>query len=263
MNPQLNPLLQLRDVSVCFNGNGRSTEALDRVSLNLAAGEVISIIGPSGCGKSTLLSVMSGLRRPTQGEVFYRGAKVTGPSRSRVVIFQNHALFPWLTARANVEFSLHARGLTRRLTRQARQEKIDFYLGLVGLSEFQDFYPSQLSGGQQQRVGIARALAAEPELLLLDEPFASLDVIRREELLQEVLGLVKKMKMATVFVTHDIEEALFIGDRIFLMSSRPGRVIREIEIRHEKPGKIIEMKQQREFWSLEKEIHEHLDEFSR
>jgi NitT/TauT family transport system ATP-binding protein len=250
----MNPLIETRNVGVEYSSGRRKLRALDRIDFSVHSGEVVSVLGPSGCGKSTLLSVLAGLLRPSEGEVFYQGHPVTKPSRERVVIFQNHALFPWLTAKSNVEFSLRARLRDKKEIR----ERAEHYLELVGLRAFQTLYPHQLSGGMRQRVGIARALAAEPRLLLLDEPFASLDVYQRDEILQEFLALVRKVKMATVLVTHDIEEALFMGDRLHLMSKHPGRIVKSVDLVHAKPDKILELKQQREFWTLEKEIHEHL-----
>ncbi len=240
----MNPVLRAENVSMTYAGKA----ILRSVNLQVSAGEFVSVIGPSGCGKSTLLSLLSGLTLPTEGQVFFKGERVAGPSRRRALIFQSYALFPWLTARENVRFVVD----------ENDDERVDFFLDQVGLREFADFYPHKLSGGMQQRVGIARALAADPDVLLLDEPFASLDMIHRQILSQELLRLARKFNKAMVFVTHNVDEAIHLGDRIYLLSAAPATVVRELHVRGEKPDKILDFRRMDEFLNLERAVHEHL-----
>ncbi len=248
------PLLETKSLNMEFGSGSQSVRALSDINIKLFPGEVVAIVGPSGCGKSTLLSLVSGILRPTSGQLLYRQCEITGPSRERVIIFQDHALFPWLTVRQNIEFALHAQGLERAEV----NESTETYLNQVGMSDFADFFPRQLSGGMQQRVGIARALAANPELLLLDEPFASLDIIKREILIGEFLALSKRLRKSTFLVTHNIEEAILMGDRIYLMSASPGKVDREIEVTLNKSEASLELRKKAEFIELERTIHEYL-----
>jgi NitT/TauT family transport system ATP-binding protein len=249
VEPKMN-LIETRDLAMAFNGG----LIFSGVNVQVPSGKTVSIIGPSGCGKSTLLRLISGILPPTTGEVLFRGKKVIGPSRKRVLIFQNHALFPWLTALENIEFALEAKGLT---VEERRRQGMQF-LAQVSLDKFSDFYPHQLSGGMQQRVGIARALSADPDLLLLDEPFASLDAVNRETLLFELARLSNQSQKSFLLVTHDIEEAIFLSDEIYLMSGSPGRIVRRISVDIEKTEKIIDLKQSSGYLNLEREIHEFL-----
>ena len=206
----------------------RSTEkfiALNDVDLDIAPGEFVAILGPSGCGKSTLLDILAGLSRPTGGEVFLDGKPLNGASLDRGVVFQQYALFPWLTALRNVAFSLEGKGLSksRRLS-IAKQ-----HLALVGLSGFEERYPHQLSGGMKQRVALARSLAHDPSVLLMDEPFAALDAQTRELLQAELIRLWQQTGKTIVFITHGIDEAIYLGQRIAVMTSRPGRIKRIID----------------------------------
>jgi NitT/TauT family transport system ATP-binding protein len=200
--------------------------ALDKVSLDIKSGEFLSLVGPSGSGKSTLLDLLGGLSRPTIGEVLIDGTPVTGPGLDRAVVFQQYALFPWRTARANVEFGLEAQGVKRRL----RQPKAREFLDLVGLSGFEERYPHELSGGMKQRVAIARSLAYDPDILLMDEPFAALDAQTRELLQDEVLRIWQATGKTIVFITHGIEEAVYLGQRVAVLTSRPGRLKQVIDI---------------------------------
>jgi NitT/TauT family transport system ATP-binding protein len=200
--------------------------ALDKVSLDIKSGEFLSLVGPSGSGKSTLLDLLGGLSRPTIGEVLIDGTPVTGPGLDRAVVFQQYALFPWRTARANVEFGLEAQGVKRRL----RQPKAREFLDLVGLSGFEERYPHELSGGMKQRVAIARSLAYDPDILLMDEPFAALDAQTRELLQDEVLRIWQATGKTIVFITHGIEEAVYLGQRVAVLTSRPGRLKHVVEI---------------------------------
>jgi NitT/TauT family transport system ATP-binding protein len=187
--------------------------ALAGVDLDIAEGEFVAIVGPSGCGKTTLLNQIAGLAMPTSGEITLRGKPVRGPGRDRGMVFQADALFFWRTVRANVEYGLEVQGLPR----QARTERSEVYLRLVGLSAFADLFPKELSGGMKKRCQIAAVLANNPDVLLMDEPFGALDYPTKCQLQEELLNLLQREPRATVFVTHDIEEALFLADRIVVM----------------------------------------------
>ncbi|BFV59267.1 ABC transporter ATP-binding protein [Kitasatospora sp. CMC57] len=200
--------------------DGAEFTALDRVDLDIAAGEFVVIVGPSGCGKSTLLDLAAGLTRPTGGRILLDGNPVTGAGVDRSVVFQQYALLPWRTAQGNVEFGLEATGVPRRQRVALARE----YLGLVGLSGFEDRHPHELSGGMKQRVAIARSLAYDPGVLLMDEPFAALDAQTRELLQDELLRIWERTGKTVVFITHGIEEAVYLGQRVAVLTSRPGRV---------------------------------------
>ena len=200
--------------------------ALDDVSLDIETGEFLSLVGPSGSGKSTLLDLLGGLSKPTSGQVLVDGKPVTGPGLDRAVVFQQYALFPWRTARANVEFGLEAQGVRRR----ERTAKAREFLELVGLSGFEERYPHELSGGMKQRVAIARSLAYDPDILLMDEPFAALDAQTRELLQDEVLRIWRATGKTIVFITHGIEEAVYLGQRVAVLTSRPGRLKQVVDV---------------------------------
>ncbi len=205
-------------IGVDLGSGGRSLRALDDVSLDIAPGEFVALVGPSGCGKTTLLTAIAGFVRPDDGSVRIDGQPVLGPSARCPVVFQHHSLFPWMTAHGNIAFGPEMLGL-------ARPEAIARdYLGLVGLAGHGGKYPSQLSGGQCQRVGLARALAIRPDVLLLDEPFGALDAMTRELMQELLLTLWERDRHTTVFVTHDIEEAIFLADRVAVMAGQPGRI---------------------------------------
>jgi len=215
-------LIELSNVSLNYGTN----PALRDISFRIRAGEAVAIVGPSGSGKTSLLSLVAGFFRPTDGELRFDGGPILGPSRERTMIFQGHHLFPWKTALGNVEFALRARGVARAAARlQASEWLVRFGLGGLGSR-----YPHQLSGGQQQRVGLARALAAEPRVLLLDEPFAALDPFTRAQVQAEFLRVVKPLSTTILLVTHQIEEAILLADRVFVLSEGPGRVRRELRV---------------------------------
>jgi NitT/TauT family transport system ATP-binding protein len=197
---------------------GAAVVALDDVSLTVEDGEFVTILGPSGCGKSTLLQIVAGLERPTAGRVTFEGAPADAPLTA--MVFQEHALFPWRSVRANVAFGLEVSGMTPA----RRQEVVARLLALVGLEEFADRYPHQLSGGMRQRVAIARALAVEPALLLMDEPFSALDAQTRALMQIELMALWERSRRAILYVTHQIQEAVLLGDRVVVMTRRPGRI---------------------------------------
>jgi NitT/TauT family transport system ATP-binding protein len=204
----------------------REFVALDGVDLEIAAGELLTLVGPSGCGKSTVLDLVSGLTKPTSGTIFVDGRPVTGPGLDRSVVFQQYTLLPWRTARGNVELALEAAGLAKR----ERAARALAYLDLVGLGEFANRYPHELSGGMKQRVAIARSLSYEPGVLLMDEPFGALDAQTRERLQEELLQIWRNTGTTVVFITHDIEEAVFLGQRVAVMSGRPGRIKEVVDI---------------------------------
>jgi NitT/TauT family transport system ATP-binding protein len=207
-------------------GEPRQFVALDDVSLEVRAGEFLVLVGPSGCGKSTLLDLLAGLTLPSSGQVLIDGKPITGPARDRGVVFQQYALFPWLTALDNVAFGLEIAGLGR----SERRAKAAAYLDLVGLSAFAKHYPHELSGGMKQRVAIARSLAYEPEVLLMDEPFAALDAQTRETLQEELVDIWRRTGKTIVFITHGIDEAVVLGQRVAVMTSRPGRIKQIVDI---------------------------------
>jgi NitT/TauT family transport system ATP-binding protein len=200
--------------------------AIKGLDLHVRAGELLVVVGPSGCGKSTLLDLLAGLTLPTSGRVLLDGREVTGPGLDRGIVFQQYALLPWRTAQANVEFGLEA----KRLPKAQRRARAREFLALVGLAGFEDRYPHELSGGMKQRVAIARSLAYDPEVLLMDEPFAALDAQTRESLQDELLRLWHATGKTIVFITHGIEEAVFLGQRVVVLTSRPGRVKEVLEI---------------------------------
>ena len=215
--------LSVRAISRSFPATtrgGAPTIALQATDLGVAENDFITILGPSGCGKSTLLRIVAGLDRQTSGDVLLEGRTITGPGADRGMVFQSYTLFPWLTVRDNVCFGLRERGLPR-----AQQfETADAFLNRVGLRGFEDHFPKQLSGGMQQRVAIARALANGPRMLLMDEPFGALDHQTRELMQELLLAIWEAEKKTVLFVTHDIDEAVFMGSRVVVMSARPGRI---------------------------------------
>ncbi|RYB94327.1 ABC transporter ATP-binding protein [Nocardioides oleivorans] len=200
--------------------------ALADVDLTVAPGEFLTIVGPSGCGKSTVLDLISGLSTPALGTVSIDGTPVTEPGLDRGVVFQQYTLLPWRTAQGNVELALEAAGVRRDERRRTAAE----FLDLVGLSDFANRYPHELSGGMKQRVAIARSLSYQPEVLLMDEPFGALDAQTRERLQEELLGIWRRTGTTVVFITHDIDEAVFLGQRVAVMSARPGRIRDLVEI---------------------------------
>lgn len=231
-------------------GGEPSPLVLEDISFQADAGEFVSVIGPSGCGKSTLLSLISGLIRPTAGRVLVHDAEVTGPSRSRVMIFQGHLLFPWKSAVQNIEFVLKARGIPRR---ERRELALD-YLRKVRLESCADIYPHELSGGMQQRIGIARALAAEPDILLLDEPFSSLDLLTKCAVIDELKEIVVQMGKTVILVTHNLDEAFYIGHRVHLMAASPGRITTTFDLSKAKPEQLLALGTSREFQEFKERV---------
>jgi NitT/TauT family transport system ATP-binding protein len=231
------PEAKLRAIDVDLhypNGQGGTTIALDKVSLDVPEKEFAVIVGPSGCGKSSLLYLAAGLAQPTAGEIVVGGRTVTQPGADRGMVFQSYTLFPWLTVRQNVEFGLRR----RRMLAKERAEIVAHYIDEIGLNHFVDAYPKQLSGGMMQRVAIARALANDPDVLLMDEPFGALDSQTRAQMQKLLLRVWERTHKTVLFVTHDIDEAILLGDRVYVMSARPGRIKERLEIPIERPRSL-------------------------
>jgi NitT/TauT family transport system ATP-binding protein len=222
----------LREICLSYRTqSGERLLALDRINLQVHAGEFVCVVGPSGCGKSTLLHLIAGLHRQTSGQILIDGKPVEGPGTDRIMIFQEHALFPWLTVGQNVEFGMKMKGVPRA----EREEKTRYYLRLVHLAKFENSYIHQLSGGMRQRVAIARALATEPDVLLMDEPFAALDAQTRDLLHDELERIWSDTGRTIIFVTHNVREAVRLGDRVVLLTFRPGRVKSQFPVELPRP----------------------------
>jgi NitT/TauT family transport system ATP-binding protein len=216
--------LSARGLSMTFQGNGKQIHVLHDVNLDAHQGEFVCLLGPSGCGKSTLLNMLAGFLQPTRGEVFIDGERVCGADPRRIFVFQERGVFPWLTVEGNIGFGLRHRPAAERA------RTVAYYVQLVGLQGFEHAYPRELSGGMKQRVEMARALAVNPDMLYLDEPFGALDSITRIQMRSELLRIWQAEKKTILFVTHDIEESVQLADRVVLMSARPARIRRIIEI---------------------------------
>jgi NitT/TauT family transport system ATP-binding protein len=221
------PKISIEHVGKTFQIRGSTQfNALDDITLEITEGEFLVVVGPSGSGKSTLLDLLGGLSKPTSGRILLDGVEVAGPGLDRGIVFQQYALFPWRSAQRNVEFGLEA----KRLPRRERSDLARHYLELVGLTGFEDRYPHELSGGMKQRVAIARSLAYDPDVLLMDEPFAALDAQTRESLQEELLRIWEKTGKTIVFITHGIDEAVYLGRRVAVLTSRPGRIKEVVDI---------------------------------
>jgi len=232
-----------------YLGQQGSLEALERVSFQVGAGEFLGIVGPSGCGKSTLLRVLGGLVRPTSGKVYIREEQLTAPRRQIGFVFQKANLMPWRTVLRNVTLPLEIKGLKAEEAGQQARE----LLKLVGLEGFEDAHPHELSGGMEQRVAIARALIHDPAILLLDEPFGSLDALTRERMNLELLRIWRARRKTVVMVTHSIQEAIFLADRILVMSSRPGHIVATVSVPLPRPRRL-EMLYGDEFGALSRQV---------
>ncbi len=216
-------IVEINNLTKIFEANGKKVTALDNINLNIEEGNFVSIIGGSGCGKSTMLRIIGGLENQYNGQVIVNGSSVTKASRDKGFIFQDHRLLPWLTVKENIQFSLPD-------SQKNNIELIKENLELVGLSDFENAYPKQLSGGMAQRVAIARALANKPKILLLDEPFGALDAITRMNLQEQILKIWRKEKITMIIVTHDIDEAVYLGSKVVVMTPRPGRIKKIIDV---------------------------------
>ncbi len=218
--------LSIQDVSKRFVTRQCNVTALENTSFDVAANDFITILGPSGCGKSTILKVIAGLEEPSSGQVLLDGKAIVGPGRERGMVFQSYTLFPWLNVRENIEFGLDVAG-------KSKQEKAEIsahYIEKIGLNGFADAFPANLSGGMKQRVAIARALANDPQVLLMDEPFGALDAQTRTVMQELLLDVWEEAHKTILFVTHDVEEAVFMGDTIYVMTARPGRIKAQINV---------------------------------
>ena len=227
--------LSLHGVGKSFRGRDRDVRALEDVTLEVSEGEFVCLLGPSGCGKSTLLNIVAGLERADEGRVFCDGEPVLNPGRDRMMMFQESALFPWLDVLENVLFSLR---LKPGMNAAERREVAEFHLRLVGLEKFRRAYVHELSGGMKQRVALARALAPNPRVLLMDEPFAALDALTREQLYGDLQRIWRDRRKTILFVTHNVREAVCLGDRVVLLSPHPGRIKREFQIGLPRPREI-------------------------
>ena len=251
--------VRIDNVKKVFDTRRGEVVALNGVSFDIKENEFICVVGPSGCGKSTLLNILAGLDSPTSGEVYVDGNLVEGPGPERGVVFQQYALFPWLTVEKNIEFGLKLKGLPQ----SEIKERVEKYLEVVGLNEFAKSYPKELSGGMKQRVAIARAYAVNPEVLLMDEPFGALDAQTRTQLQQELLDTWEKEQKTCFFITHDVEEAIILATKVIIMSARPGRIKSIIDVNIPYP-RNQETKMTREIIELKNEIwaqvyHEYLE----
>jgi NitT/TauT family transport system ATP-binding protein len=238
-SPVDRPKLRFESVTKSFpvrGTRGQVLTALERVDLDVRSGEFLCLVGPSGCGKSTLLDLLGGLTAPTSGRVLVDDHPVGGPGLDRGIVFQQYALLPWRTALGNVEFGLEAKGVPRR----DRAERARHHLDLVGLAAFEDRYPHELSGGMKQRVALARSLAFDPDVLLMDEPFAALDAQTRDLLQVELVRIWERTGKTVLFITHGIDEAVFLGGRVAVMTSRPGRIkhVLQVELDRHAEGDI-------------------------
>jgi len=240
--------LHIHNVSKVYRSDGRDVMAINEIDLKIKNKEFATLLGPSGCGKSTLLRIVAGLIKPTRGAVRLDGDVISGPGQDRGMVFQSYTLFPWLTVRENVQFGLEISGTPKPKLKEIAQEFVE----KVGLKGFELTYPKGLSGGMKQRVAIARALANNPAILLLDEPFGALDAQTRS-LMQELLTQVwEELHKTILFVTHDVEEAIFLSDRVFVMTARPGRIKAEIDIPLERP-RSYELKSTEAFLNLKRQ----------
>lgn len=255
---ETSPKVLVEQVTKTFDSNkGDKTTALAEVNLTIKENEFITILGPSGCGKSTLLRIVGGLEEQTTGRVLLDGGEVSGPSEERGFVFQSYSLFPWLTVKENIEFGLK----NKKVPLKEREEISKEYIDLIGLHGFSDHYPKQLSGGMQQRVAIARALANDPQILLLDEPFGALDNQTRSLMQESLLNIWEKTHKTILFVTHDVEEAIFLASRVLVMTSRPGKIKADIPIDLEYP-RSYQLKSDPRFLEYKSQIYEMIREES-
>src|SRR5882672_6712405 len=228
------PFLSISNLNKTFLIDGEQVEALHQVDLTINKGEFVCLIGASGCGKSTLLRIIAGFEQPSAGEVRVYDSPITGPGSDRGMVFQDFALFPWMTARENIAFGPRQ----KRLSKSDVRQKSEQYLEMVGLQKFADRFPYQLSGGMKQRVAIARVLANEANLLLMDEPFGALDALTREQLQDELLEIWEKTQVTVLFVTHSVEEATLLADRVVVMTAGPGRIESDNRVRLPRPRDV-------------------------
>jgi len=257
------PFLRVAGVTKTFDAEGAAhapIRVIDNVSMNLAAGEFAVYLGPSGCGKTTLMRIVGGLETATGGEIYLAGKKVVGPDRKKGMVFQAYTSFPWLTVLENIRFGTKYR---KDINAGEKDEITRYYLDLVDLTDFADFYVNRISGGMRQRVAIARTLAAGPDILLMDEPFGALDAQTREFLQYQLLEINRVERKSVIFVTHDVEEAVFLADRIFMFSARPATIIEEIRVADHIPGeRTMTTKETEAFFHLRNHVRDVMREQS-
>ncbi|WP_284035890.1 ABC transporter ATP-binding protein [Neobacillus sp. 114] len=225
------PKLEIKEVGKVFKTKSGETTALEKTSFSVSDGEFVTILGPSGCGKSTVLRIVAGLEEATSGQVLIDGQEVNGPGPDRGMVFQSYTLYPWLTVKDNISFGLKLKGVSQK----ERDDVARHYLQLIGLEGFEKHYPIQLSGGMKQRVAIARALANDPKILLMDEPFGALDAQTRNIMQEVLLKAWEDSKKTILFITHDVEESIFLADSVYVMTARPGRLKKKVPIALERP----------------------------
>ena len=243
--------IEIKNINKSFEGRGKNLSVLEDINLTINDGELVCLLGPSGCGKTTLLRLIAGLDHPTSGEVIANGEVVKKPSGDRAVIFQQYSLFPWLTVLQNVTFGLEISGGSKEENIQAAER----YLTSVGLIDFKDSYPHELSGGMKQRVAIIRSLLNHSPILLMDEPFSALDMQNRHKLQEQLIGVWKRFENTIVFVTHDVDEAVYLADKIVLLDKNPGKIAEVIEVDLERPRK----RESQEFLDIQESIVDKLD----
>ena len=245
--------VEFAELSVDFASNDGPVHALDRASLRFDEGAFVCIVGPSGCGKTTLIQTLAGFLEPTSGSVSLGGKPIAGPGAERGVVFQQPALFPWMTVAANAGFGLTMRGVAKR----ERDAAVEDYLRLVGLWDFRNRYPYQLSGGMQQRLAIVRALVNDPKVLLMDEPFGALDALTREKMQEELHAVWRRTRKTIVFITHSVEEAVYLGTEVVVMSPRPGRILEHLPVpfsRRDAASDIRSVKSSPEFVAMREHV---------
>ncbi|MFI6289607.1 ABC transporter ATP-binding protein [Streptomyces sp. NPDC051018] len=247
--------MSFEDVGLTYDRAGRTAPVLAGIDVTLRRGETLCLVGASGCGKSTLLNIAAGFLTATSGSVTAEGRAVTGPSPDRVMVFQEDATFPWFTVRQNVAYGLRARGAPKDVMEQRVAEMID----LVGLSQYADAYPHQLSGGMRKRCDMARALAVDPDSILMDEPFAALDVMTKERLQVQFREIGVRRNLTSMFVTHDLEEALFVGNRVAILRKGPGPLLALVDVPFDK-GRDVSIKTRPEFQELRRELGRRISE---
>ena len=244
--------IEIKNINKSFEGKNKDLSVLEDVNLTIDDGELVCLLGPSGCGKTTLLRLIAGLDHPTSGEIIANGEVVKKPSGDRAVIFQQYSLFPWLTVLQNVTFGLE---MTKKGSKEENIAAAERYLESVGLIDFKDSYPHELSGGMKQRVAIIRSLLNHSPILLMDEPFSALDMQNRHKLQEQLIGVWKRFENTIVFVTHDVDEAIYLADKIVILDKNPGRIAKIIDVDIERPRK----RDSQEFIDLQEAIVEKLD----
>ena len=243
--------ITLTNLSVVLGTGDRSVEALRDINLTVEENEFLCVMGPSGCGKTTLLNVIAGFVPATSGSAMMNNSHIAGPGKDRAVVFQSDAVFPWMTVEQNIAYS----GRFSKASRAERKRAVETYLDLVGLREFRKAWPKELSGGMRKRVDVARAYYSEPEILLMDEPFGELDIMTKERMQMEFLAIWERRPKTVIFITHDLEEGLFMGDRLVMMAPRPGRIIKTFQVPFGRP-RNTGLKTEEEFVQARKDVRD-------